>query len=446
TIIGITESATVAIGIFVFHLVSMGLLLILGGIALFSTGTEVLMENLRTPAPGGIMMALFFGFSAAMLGISGFESSANFVEEQADGVFPKTLRNMWLAVSFFNPAMALMALALVPIGDVEQVGNTLLAHMGQESGGGWLATLISVDAALVLSGAVLTSFIGVNGLVRRMTLDRCLPQFLLKENSRGTTHRILITFFALCVSVLLITRGELKALAGIYTISFLAVMALFALGAILLKVRRKKLPRPTSASWTTVFVGLAAVLTGLVGNAVMNPDYLRVFIEYFIPALLIVTIMLGRITILRLSLAFIRSVIVAINKPLGNMILQIREKIDEINSQQIVFFTRGDNMANLNNVMLYVRSNEHTNRIKIVTVVQDESQVDPHLEPDLKVLDKAYPEIDVEFVVLTGEFNPALIHALSEEWHIPTNLMFIGAPTGALTYSLRELGGVRLII
>ena len=42
-----------------------------------------------------------------MLGISGFESSSNFVEEQKEGVFPKTLRNMWLAVSFFNPMMAL---------------------------------------------------------------------------------------------------------------------------------------------------------------------------------------------------------------------------------------------------------------------------------------------------------------------------------------------------
>jgi hypothetical protein len=31
---------------------------------------------------GGIFTALFLGFSAAMLGISGFESSANFVEEQ----------------------------------------------------------------------------------------------------------------------------------------------------------------------------------------------------------------------------------------------------------------------------------------------------------------------------------------------------------------------------
>jgi hypothetical protein len=34
-----------------------------------------------------------------MLGISGFESSANFVEEQEQGFF-QTLRNMWAIVSF----------------------------------------------------------------------------------------------------------------------------------------------------------------------------------------------------------------------------------------------------------------------------------------------------------------------------------------------------------
>jgi AAA+ ATPase superfamily predicted ATPase len=50
------------------------------------------------------------------------------------------------------------------------------------------------------------------------------------------------------------------------------------------------------------------------------------------------------------------------------MTFAIRDKINEINSQQIVFFTRGDNLANLNNAMLYVKQNEHTNRIKVVTV------------------------------------------------------------------------------
>lgn len=51
----------------------------------------------------GIAQAIFFGFSAGLLGISGFETSANFVEEQKPGVFPKTLRNMWIIVSIYNP-------------------------------------------------------------------------------------------------------------------------------------------------------------------------------------------------------------------------------------------------------------------------------------------------------------------------------------------------------
>jgi hypothetical protein len=37
---------------------------------------------------------------------------------------------------------------------------------------------------------------------------------------------------------------DLIALAGVYTFSFLAVMGLFGIGNLLLKFKRKKLPRP----------------------------------------------------------------------------------------------------------------------------------------------------------------------------------------------------------
>lgn len=43
---------------------------------------------------GTVLTALFFGYSSAMLGVTGFETSANFVEEQKPGVYPRTLRNM----------------------------------------------------------------------------------------------------------------------------------------------------------------------------------------------------------------------------------------------------------------------------------------------------------------------------------------------------------------
>lgn len=446
TIIGIQESSRVAVAIFLLHLTSLTLLLLVVSFYLMRNGLGTLQANWSAPSESSIPVALFLGFAAAMLGISGFESSANFVEEQAEGVFPKTLRNMWVAVSFFNPVMALLALSLVPIPQVENHREDLLAHMGSIAGGDWLAYVVSFDATLVLSGAVLTSFVGVNGLVRRMTLDRVLPQFLLKVNRRGTTHRIIIGFFLLAVSVHVITVGDIEALAGVYTISFLSVMALFGVGNMLLKVKRARLPRPSTASWTAVLVGVAAVFVGLVGNYVRHPDYFWMFMFYFAPTALVTFVMLGRIWILKVILYFIRQATQRISKITGSIYKVIHDKIDEINSQQVVFFTRGDSIDNLNEAMLYVRNNEHTNRIKIVTVVQNEKEVPARLKKDLEFLDEVYPDIDIEFVIHKGEFSPKLIQKLSKEWDIPTNFMFIASPGDHFLYGLAELGGVRLII
>lgn len=469
TILGITESAVVAIGIFIFHLVSMLVLLVAGGVAVFGTGTEILWENLSHPEPDGIKTAIFFGFAAAMLGISGFESSANFVEEQAEGVFPKTLRNMWIAVTVLNPGMAILALALVPVVEVrETYENDLLSHMGALAGGSWLQILVSVDAVLVLSGATLTSFVGVTGLVDRMTLDRCLPQFLLKENRRGTPHRIIATFFLLSVSILLITKGDLKSLAAVYTLAFLSVMALFTIGNLLLKLKRRNLPRPVRASWWAVMAAMVAVGAALWGNARLNQSYLIVFLEYLIPTILIVTIMLTRVQILRLIVLMIDEWRTFVRKERRDALNEhhpksaarwssisrwtnriedtLRRMVDDIREQQFVYFTRGDHVENLNKVMLYIAQNEHTHRVKIVHLYESPEDIPPRLEHDVRFLDKVYPEIDMELVTIQGEFSPDTIDSLSKKWKIPKNLMFIATPNGKLDYDLGNLGGVRLIV
>ena len=445
TIIGIQESSRVSVGIFLFHLASLTLLVAVIGIYLSRHGLSVLSLNMATPTES-VPKALFFGFAAALLGISGFESSSNFVEEQAEGVFPKTLRNMWVAVSVFNPLMAFLALAIVPIGEVHAHQEDLLAHMGNLAGGQWLSYIVSVDATLVLSGAVLTSFVGVTGLIKRMTLDRVLPQFLLRTNRRGTTHWIILVFFLLAVSVHFITQGEIGALAGVYTISFLSVMALFGIGNVLLKVKRARLPRPSRATWPAVLLGIAAVLVGLAGTYAGNPEYFGVFLQYFIPTVLVAFVMLGRIGLLKVCLYFIRRISQTIAGITSSVAKGLHDKIDEINSQQVVFFTRGDSKQNLNEAMLYVRDNEHTNRLKVVTVVANEKDVPPQLKEDLEFLDETYPEIDIEFVVQIGEFGPKLIKKLSKEWNIPANFMFIASPGDHFLYGLAELGGVRLII
>ena len=243
-----------------------------------------------------------------------------------------------------------------------------------------------------------------------------------------------------------ITEGDLAKLAGVYTISFLSVMALFGIGNILLKVKRARLPRPSRASWPALIAGILAVLVALVGNLLANPAYFRVFLIYFIATALVVYIMLGRIGLLKACLFMLRRISQSIGDTTTALSQAIRNKIEEINSQQVVFFTRGDQLHNLNEAMLYVRNNEHTNRIKVVTVVRDESEVPPRLKKDLKFLDEAYPEIDIEFVVQHGKFGPKLIQKLSKEWNVPTNFMFIGSPGDHFLYGLAELGGVRLIV
>lgn len=454
TIGGVSESAKVAIGIFLFHLTSFAVLSTFIVYFLVNNGLQQFLENWRLPIIGGsITKAIFLGFAASMLGVSGFESSANFVEEQQKGVFPKTLKNMWMVVSIINPLAALFALSLfsIPILQSETYQNTLLIEMASHVGGNWLAILIGIDAFLVLSGAVLTSFVGVSGLLERMALDRILPQYFLKKNKKGSSYRIILIFLFLTISVLLITKGDVQLLAGVYTISFLSVMTLFGIGNILLKVKRNSLPRPEKAGWLAILIAISAVVFALIGNISMKPEAgdpsnVAIFLEYFIPAIIFITVMLNRTVLLKLLLKIIHSVF----DPVRSFVMKADNKIisviDDINSQEFVYFTKDDNVETLNKVLLYIQKNEHTKKLKVVTASMKENTISKQFRNDIKVVDREYPEIKIEFIELKEQFGPELINKLSKEWDIPINFMFIGSPGDHFPYKIEELGGVRLII
>lgn len=445
-ILGIGESSKVAIAIFLFHLLSLIILCGFSLVFLFENGTEILFSNFNTPVKGGIITALFLGFSAAMLGISGFESSANYVEEQEKGVFPKTLRNMWVVVTVFNPLIAFLALCIIPISTVVDNQDALLSIMGKTASGNWLSLLIGIDAALVLSGAVLTSFVGVGGLMKRMALDRILPKVLLKKTKKGSNYLIFVLFFGLCVSILLITQGDLAKLAGVYTIAFLSVMILFGIGNLLLKVNRSRLPRPERSSWLGLFIGVIAVAAAIVGNVILNPQYLAIFMEYLIPTLAVVFFMLYRTSIFKVFLKILdyafpekNSLFIKLKKP-------IKKALNSINKQQFVYFTNHDDVSILNKVLSYISNNESTRSVKIVTVLDEGETIATNLTKDIETLDRAYPLINVEFIIEPGVFGPEKIKELSKRWHIPTNFMFIASPGHKFPYKIQELGEVRLII
>src|SRR5690606_26932693 len=123
----------------------------------------------------------------------------------------------------------------------------------------------------------------------------------------------------------------------------------------------------------------------------------------------------------------------------------LRKLHRKIHSQEFVFFTKGDNVAVINKVMQYVQDNETTKKLKIVNI-RKAGECNEALKNDLEVLDRAYPEIDIEFIEREGIFGPELIDELSHEWDIPKNFMFIGSPGDKFSYRVSELGGVRLIM
>ncbi len=445
-VVGISESAVVAVAIFFFHIVTLTVLCIAGIITIIRD-PSLLSANWGEPPPGGLSHALFYGFAAAMLGISGFESSANFIEEQKPGVFPKTLRNMWLAVATFNPLISLLSLGLLPLVVITTVPPDMLAQMGDVAMGPVLRTWVSVDAVLVLSGAVLTSYVGVTGLVRRMSLDRCLPQVLLRENElRKTNHWIIIGFCAVCCSILAATAGDVEVLAGVYTISFLCVMALFAIGNMLLKSKRARLPRDIRASWLAVSVALIAVLVGLLGNLLLSPENIRVFAIYFFSAAGIVAVMFLRVVLMRAALSATRSLIDGLRRLNEWVGTSVRGAIDHINSRSIIYFTKGDSPAQLNRAVQYVLENEQTTRMIVVHVFAPGGEPPPNLGEDLARIDHLYPQIRIDFVAVEGTFTPEMIEVLSQTLSVPKNYMFISTPGDRFPHQIETLGGVRVIL
>jgi amino acid transporter len=448
-IIGISESAVVALAIFIFHI---GTLVILSVACLITLirHPQLFVTNFATVKQFSVLgfgRAIFFGVAAAMLGISGFESSANFIEEQKTGVFPQTLRNMWIAVSVFNPLISFLSLAILPLAAIQAVPEDLLAQMGRRSAGNWLALIVSVDAVLVLSGAVLTSFVGVTGLVRRMTLDRCLPQFLLQQNARrGTNHWIILGFFLVCCSILVSTGGKVTTLAGVYAISFLSVMAFFAIGNMLLKIRRERLPRDVRAGWPTVSFALLSVILGVIGNIYLDPRGVSVFASYFLIFGGAVVLMFVRVEILKALLFVARNALVRVRVASERIHARLQSKVHEINDRVVIYFTRGDDIALLNKAALYVMANEQTKHLKVVHVYTDDSGIAPRLAQHLYVIDRLYPELRIDLVTVKGAFGPDLIEVLSRRLNVPKNYMFIGTPGDRFPFRIEKLGGVRVVL
>ncbi|CAI5732840.1 unnamed protein product [Peronospora destructor] len=469
SLIGITESAVVALVIFVTHATTLTVLCALSMVYVVKDDFQTLWANFGTEFPdinlagdiisGNVLTAVLFGTSTAMLGISGFETSSQFVEEQADGVFPKTLRNMWWGVAIFNPMISLLSLGVLPLdgpGGIVDKKDTVLAEMGLKVAGENMQLAVAVDAFVVLSGAVLTAYVGIVGLVRRLASDRVVPNFLLHVNkARGTNHYIIIGYFLVATSLVLILHGDTTTLSGVYTYAFLGLMTLFGIGCMLLKFKRAEIPRTVIAPWWSCVLGVSMVMTTFMGNLLGDPTILTYFSLYFIAVLLLVYIMFERTFLLRMCLYCMRQLCPSQRNHDENEMHSLRTGarggqtiarfIREINEPAVFFFCKTPNLNIINKAILYVRTNEQTHTLFIVHCHPRGMVVPEGFKETVLMFDNVYLKIKLNFLSVEGPFGPAMVEWVSRKYNQPKNHMFIKQPNYNFAHTIAALGGVRVI-
>lgn len=448
TIMGVKDSAKVAIAIFSFHIFSLVLLITMGAWQIMDSGWGFLPQSFRATqelfAREGAVKMLFFAFSASLLGISGFESSANFVEEQAPKVFRKTLRNMLAGVGFFNPLITLVVLFSLPLATIGEAKDFVLAESAQVIGGNVLKYVIVADAFLVLSGAVLASFVGATGLLYRMTLDHCLPTSVLlpKLRQRGhNTTRIILAFAALCVSILLITGGNLLSLAGVYTISFLGVMTAFAIGNVILRITRPDLKRTYQGPILFAILAALATTIGIAGNILIDPRNFAFFLMYFIPAILLVMGMIYR--------DYILEALVKATKSWKFLYRRIEPWFEHVIRPKIVLFAHEP--SKLYQSLEYIRKNETSRRITIVFCSKKTEESSRRRKQFQEFIEffktaKIFPQFELELIQEDEvPFGPEAVKAYANRYRITRNNVFIGSLHETHDFTFEDLGGVRII-
>lgn len=279
---GIKEPAKLVTFISGFHFLLLIVISIWGFIYLFLNWSLIDFNKFQQLTPSGeISFAIvMYGFSAAFLGITGFESAAQIVEELETPAL-ETVKKLYTAViilvSLTAPAISILCLVLLTQTELEQNLSSLLSALSYKLGGRILLYIIVFDATLTLFAAVNTAYVGFIGLSTTMSKQGNLPRFFIMRFA----HRFpavqgypLIAFMFMMVALMMcaFVAGEhgLETLAKVYEIAFLGVMVSFCLGVVLLRNRQIRKDTPIKflsellISYKTNVIPIIPLISGVV--------------------------------------------------------------------------------------------------------------------------------------------------------------------------------------
>lgn len=285
-LVGLKESTKVVFGIAAFH---FGMLIVMDVYGLYIAFTEGahwerLTSGFGVLTPHAILMA----FAAAFLGITGFESAAQIIEEIEQPTW-LAIRRIYLTivllVMFTSPISSMLCIVLLSDADIEKYKSAFLSGLAVREGGTTMLYLLVANACLTLFAAVNTAFAGATGLMTTMGKQGNLPAIVLRQwtgvspTLKGFPF-VALPFMALCLVMLAVFPGAVDRLGEVYGMAFLSVMVCYCAGVILLRLHQpaKVARSPYVSPWTVAWQDKRIPLAPLVGGCILFVAALILFL------------------------------------------------------------------------------------------------------------------------------------------------------------------------
>ncbi|MFQ5849708.1 MAG: APC family permease [Candidatus Binatia bacterium] len=257
-IIGIRESATVALGMAAIALLAD---MVVIALSLQKMSLSQWWAALETISPGKEMSLrdILVGFGAAWLAFSGLESISQLSPAM---LFPlrRTTRAAMAAIVatmiITSPTLTTLSITLLPPEVKATQSERFISELASFSGGFTLKLAVVLTASSLLVFAANTAIIGAYHIFLALSNRGFLPQIIGLRSQRFNTPHIAILIATLVpISVILSTQGKLSLLGEMYAFGLLGA---FAFSSLSLDVIRWRLGRRDLGFW----IGL--LTTGIV--------------------------------------------------------------------------------------------------------------------------------------------------------------------------------------
>lgn len=291
SLLGLKDSANIALVMLTIHLISMTALIVAGIIHWARNGSTTLASNWHEATAmlsqgKGIARSLFDGTSIAFVGLTGFEMTPTYRQSVKKGHFDIALRNLHIATLLIEVPLALLVVALIPLQTGLNASNVLAvlaqactsAHLDGSSSSSWLKIIVVVDAVLVLTGGILTGTQACIGLCQCLAHDGILSSFFLSRMIKTQAfYASIALFLALCLVFCAVFDFDMATMSSVFSLTFLFVMLSFPVSLALVKWNRPSLMHGRASSHgglACITLAIAVAVISISGNVALQPIFL----------------------------------------------------------------------------------------------------------------------------------------------------------------------------